>query len=80
MLPKIGGNYVVKFKSSTWKHPGGVGICPSLWMLGFFEMSDDKSKYKYGDPLEWIWLHAETIGICLHLKCFIDRDDTNGIL
>lgn len=48
-------------------------------MLGFYELLPEKAKldHVYGDPLEWIWSHADTLRLCLELKEMLDgeRDD-----
>lgn len=48
-------------------------------LLGFFELSAEDSDAQYGDPLSWIWRHAETLGLCMRLKHLLDNDDVDGI-
>lgn len=49
-------------------------------MFGFNEILPENSKLNatFGDPLAWIWSHAETLRLCLDLKEMLDceRDDS----
>lgn len=48
-------------------------------VLGFFELSRTETNHPYGDPLNWIWLHAETLGLCLSLKEMLDRREIDSL-
>jgi hypothetical protein len=43
--------------------------------LGYQTMSGEGSSYPWcgGDPLEWIWVHAQTIDLCLRLTHFLQE-------
>ena len=46
--------------------------------LGFSDLSLDETK-PYGDPVQWIWLHAETLQLALSLKTLIDGQETDKL-
>lgn len=46
--------------------------------LGFYELSR-QSDTPYGDPLPWVWLHAETLRLALSLKKHIDDRATEEL-
>lgn len=48
-------------------------------LLGYSELSESKVQQPYGDPLDWIWLHAETLALCLSLKEMLDGRATNSL-
>lgn len=48
-------------------------------LLGFSELSQQEKQQPYGDPLLWIWRHAETLRLCLALKSLNDHQETNKL-
>jgi hypothetical protein len=49
--------------------------------LGYWHLlpTADRLQTPYGDPLGWIWLHAETLNLCLSFKEMLDQGATNGL-
>ena len=48
-------------------------------LLGYSELSESKVQQPYGDPLDWLWLHAETLALCLSLKKMLDGRATDSL-
>lgn len=46
--------------------------------LGFSHLSPKEDK-PYGDPLQWVWLHADTLRLALTLKELIDHQKTDEL-
>lgn len=52
---------------------GVVEFASRYGLLGRSELTGlPTRRHRYGDPLEWIWSHGETLGICLALKEMLD--------
>jgi hypothetical protein len=59
--------------------PAVLAFARRYGLLGFSELSENKAQQPYGDPLNWLWLHAETLDLCLSLKEMLDSKATERL-